>query len=184
MTRLCTVLFLIVSTLTISAQSKPGLSGQVIDAVSGKPVADAVITIPGAAGSSKTDKEGRFVWEGAPTPPFQVIVVLPGGQVARPVDVTTIDAAGLRIPVNSLADEAVTVVGAAPSIVAAPAAGKTMLSPAQIASRAPENLTQALETVPGINVVSEGHASVPAIRGLARGRTLVLIDGARVSSER
>lgn len=184
MTRLCTGLFLIVSTLTVSAQSKPGLTGQVVDAVSGKPVADAVITIPGAAGTSKTDQDGRFVWEGAPTPPFQVIVVLPGGQVARPVDVTTIDAAGLRIPVNSLADEAVTVVGAAPSIVTAPAAGKTMLSPAQIASRAPENLTQALETVPGVNVVSEGHASVPAIRGLARGRTLVLIDGARVSSER
>jgi hemoglobin/transferrin/lactoferrin receptor protein len=43
---------------------------------------------------------------------------------------------------------------------------------------------QALETVPGINAVSEGHATVPAIRGLARGRTLLLIDGARVSSER
>jgi outer membrane receptor protein involved in Fe transport len=43
---------------------------------------------------------------------------------------------------------------------------------------------QALETVPGVTQVSEGHATVPAIRGLARGRTLVLIDGARVSSER
>jgi hemoglobin/transferrin/lactoferrin receptor protein len=32
--------------------------------------------------------------------------------------------------------------------------------------------------------VSEGHASVPAVRGLARGRTLLLIDGGRVSSER
>ena len=43
---------------------------------------------------------------------------------------------------------------------------------------------QALETVPGINQVSEGHASVPAVRGMARGRTLFLIDGGRVSSER
>ena len=38
--------------------------------------------------------------------------------------------------------------------------------------------------MPGINQVSEGHASVPAIRGLARGRTLILIDGGRVTSER
>ena len=75
-------------------------------------------------------------------------------------------------------------VGAAPSIVAAPAAGTTLLSAAQIARRNPENLMQALETVPGVNPVSEGHATVPAIRGLARGRTLVLIDGARVCSER
>ena len=167
-----------------AAQSRPELTGQVVDAQSGKPVADAVITIPGAAGTSKTDREGRFVWNSPPSAPFQVIVILPGGQVARPVDVTAIDPAGLTITVSSLADEAVTVVGAAPSIVTAPAAGKTMLSPEQISSRSPENLTQALETVPGVNVVSEGHASVPAIRGLARGRTLVLIDGARVSSER
>ena len=174
----------VVFSLPIAAQSKTQLTGQVVDSTTGKPVADAIITIPGAAGTSKTDGEGRFVWESAPAVPFQVIVVLPGGQVARPVDVTSIDPAGLRIPVSALADEAVTVVGAAPSIVSAPAAGKTMLSPEQITSRVPENLTQALETVPGVNVVSEGHAAVPAIRGLARGRTLVLIDGARVSSER
>ena len=43
---------------------------------------------------------------------------------------------------------------------------------------------QALETVPGINQVSEGHAAVPAVRGLARGRTLFLIDGGRVTAER
>ena len=178
------VLTLVVSSFPAAAQSRPELTGQVVDAQSGKPVADAVITIPGAAGTSKTDREGRFVWNSPPPTPFQVIVILPGGQVARPVDVASLDPAGLTIPVNSLADEAITVVGAAPSIVTAPAAGKTMLSPEQISSRSPENLTQALETVPGVNVVSEGHASVPAIRGLARGRTLVLIDGARVSSER
>ena len=50
----------------------------------------------------------------------------------------------------------------------------TLLSSRQITQRAPENLMQALETVPGVNQVSEGHASVPAIRGLARGRTLLL----------
>lgn len=178
------LLTFLLSSLPAAAQSKPELTGQVVDAKTGKPVADAMITIPGAAGTSKTDGEGRFVWNSPPPTPFQVIVILPGGQVARPVDVAAIGPAGLTIPVNSLADEAVTVVGAAPSIVTSPAAGKTMLSPEQISSRAPENLTQALETVPGVNVVSEGHASVPAIRGLARGRTLVLIDGARVSSER
>lgn len=166
------------------AQSRAGFTGRVIDAKTTKPIADATITIPGVPGTSRTDRDGRFVWEGSPAVPFQVIIVLPGGQVARPVDVTTLDGSVVMIPVNALADEAVTVVGAAPSIVAAPGAGKTLLSPAQIASRSPENLTQALETVPGVNVVSEGHAAVPVIRGLARGRTLVLIDGARVSSER
>ena len=53
-----------------------------------------------------------------------------------------------------------------------------------MAVRQPTNLMQAIENVAGVNQVSEGQAAVPAIRGLARGRTLILIDGARVSSER
>jgi len=183
MPTLLTVLVLILSAAAAHAQSR-GFTGRVVDAKTLNPVADATVTIPGLPGTSRTDKNGEFAWAGAPAVPFQVIVVLAGGQVARPVDITTLDGSVVTIQINPLTDEAVTVVGAAPSIVTAPAAGKTLLSPEQLASRSPENLTQALETVPGVNAVSEGHASVPAIRGLARGRTLVLIDGARVSSER
>ena len=158
--------------------------GRVVQSGSDKPVPGAVITVPGVPGTAKTDGNGEFTWPAPPAPPFQIIVVLPGGHVARPVDVPRLEPGVLSIPVDALADETVTVVGAAPSIVAAPAAGKTLLSNAQVARRTPENLMQALETVPGVTQVSEGHATVPAIRGLARGRTLVLIDGARVSSER
>ena len=161
-----------------------GLKGRVIDAKSEQPIAGALVTIAGIPGSVKTDAEGRFTWPSATTPPLQIIIVLPGGHVARPVEVKTVDPNGIDVQVDPLADEAVTVIGAAPSISVAPAAGTTLLSSTQIARRTPENLTQALETVPGVNVVSEGHASVPAIRGLARGRTLVMIDGARVTSER
>ena len=74
--------------------------------------------------------------------------------------------------------------GAAPSVNTSAGSATTVLSGTQISRRTPENLMQALETVPGINQVSEGHASVPAVRGLARGRTLFLIDGGRVTAER
>ena len=184
MRRTVFLLLFFAATVTAHAQAPANLSGRVLNARDNTPVADATVTIPGLAGTARTDKDGRFQWQGVPALPFQIIVIMPGGQVARPVDITTLDGSTLDIPVSPITDESVTVLGAAPSIVAAPGAGKTLLSPEQIASRTPENLTQALETVPGINVVSEGHASVPAIRGLARGRTLVLIDGARVSSER
>jgi hemoglobin/transferrin/lactoferrin receptor protein len=167
----------------ILAQPK-NLSGRVIQAGSGKPISGAVVSIPGVPGTAKTDANGEFTWNAPPALPFQVIVVLPGGHVARPVDVKALDGGVLSIPVDALANESVNVTGAAPSIVAAPAAAKTLLSSAQLTRRSPENLMQALETIPGVNAVSEGHATVPAIRGLARGRTLLLIDGARVSSER
>jgi hemoglobin/transferrin/lactoferrin receptor protein len=115
-----------------------------------------------------------------------VIVILPGGKVTKPTRVTTMDwAAVLTITVEPAVTEDVTVTaGVAPSIDAAPGAGMTLLSSRDVALRLPANLMQALENVPGVTQVSEGQAAVPAVRGLARGRTLILIDGARVTSER
>jgi hemoglobin/transferrin/lactoferrin receptor protein len=166
-----------------AAQARQPFSGRVIDERTNAAIAGAIVTIGGVPGSVKTDADGRFTFEPSPAPPFQVIVVLASGQVARPVLVTDIGRPA-TVPVNALADESVTVVGAAPSIDASPGAATTLLSNLQIARRSPENLMQALETVPGISQVSEGHASVPAIRGMARGRVLLLVDGARVTSER
>jgi outer membrane receptor protein involved in Fe transport len=167
-----------------AAQSPAPFAGRVVDERSGNAVAGAVVTIAGQTGSSvKTGADGTFSLPQAPTPPFQIVVMLPGGQVAKPVLIEKTNEAAV-VRVNALADESVTVVGAAPSIDAAPAAATTLLSNRQIERRSPEHLLQALETVPGINQVSEGHASVPAIRGMARGRVLLLIDGARVTSER
>jgi hemoglobin/transferrin/lactoferrin receptor protein len=99
--------------------------------------------------------------------------------------VTTLDgAAELTVTITPLVSESITVSGSAPSIETTPAAGSTTVSGRDVAVRQPANLMQAVENVPGVNQVSEGQAAVPAIRGLARGRTLILIDGARVSSER
>jgi len=51
--------------------------------------------------------------------------------------------------------------------------------------RNPVTLSQALENVPGVSAIADGgQGSVPAIRGLARGRSLILVDGSRVSTER
>jgi outer membrane receptor protein involved in Fe transport len=158
--------------------------GQVVDRSTGAPVEGATVMVTGLPGTARTRADGRFQLEPRPVPPFQVVVVLANGTVAHPVDVTTFDGAETRIAIDPLASESLTVVGAAPSVTVAPGAATTMLSAEQIRRRSPEHLVQALEMVPGINQVSEGHAAVPAIRGLARGRTLLLIDGGRVSSER
>ena len=168
----------------VSAQTSNQFEGRLVQQDSSTPVAGAVVSIVGMAGSAKTDADGKFTWTPVPAVPFQIIVILPGGEVARPVLIETLGSGVTTIPVRSLSDEAVTVLGAAPSINATAGAATSVLSSRQIAQRNPENLMQALETVPGVNQVSEGHASAPAVRGLARGRTLLLIDGGRVSSER
>lgn len=160
------------------------IDGRVVRAGSDAPIAGAIVSIAGLPGSARTDANGAFSWTPAPAPPFQIVVVLPSGQVARPVLFTERPEGLFIVPVTALGQESLTVLGAAPSVDVAPASGTTLLSASQVANRNPENLMQALETVPGINQVSEGHAAVPAVRGLARGRTLFLLDGGRVSAER
>jgi hemoglobin/transferrin/lactoferrin receptor protein len=167
-----------------AAQTRASFDGRLVHEDSGAPVVGASVSIVGVSGTTRTDQDGRFTWEPPPAVPFHLIVVLSGGQVARPITVDALQEGTTSIQVSSLADEAVTVLGAAPSINTAPGSATTVLSGTQIAQRNPENLMQALETVPGISQVSEGHAAVPAVRGLARGRTLFLIDGGRVTAER
>jgi hypothetical protein len=159
---------------------------RVIDKTTGKPIPNAEVTILGHPGERFSDGEGRVSWSPAPPPPFEVLVVLPGGVFTKPVLVERLPASGvLDVPVESMLSESVTVAaGAAPSIETTPASGATLLTAAEVLTRAPVNLTQALENVAGVSSVSEGQAAVPVVRGFASGRTLILVDGARVTSER
>jgi outer membrane receptor protein involved in Fe transport len=149
-------------------------------------VANAEVTILGRTGKALTDAEGRFTLQPDPMAPFEILVILPGERYMKPYLVESIPEDGpLLVRVSPFVEESVTVTaGAAPDIDSAPASATTLLSHTDIEVRQPVNLIQALENVPGVNKVSEGQAAVPAIRGLARGRTLLLIDGARVTTER
>ena len=179
----CLLSLLVCLTTAVDAVA---LEGRVVEKFTGRPVAKAEVSILGRPGSTVTDADGRFSWHPDPVPPFEVLVVLSGERYTKPVIVEALPAEGpLVIEVAPLIAEAVTVTaGAAPDIQTTPGNGATLLTGADLESRQPVNLTQALENVPGVSQVSEGHASVPAVRGMARGRTLILIDGARVTSER
>lgn len=167
------------------AEIAEATEGRLVDKKSGAPIANASILVVGSTGTVKTDADGRFVIKPDLKPPFELAIVIAGGRLAKPVRFERLDAsATLVIEVESLVDEEMTVTGAAPSIDATPGAAMTLLSGADVASRTPANLVQALENVAGVSQVSEGQAAVPAIRGLAQGRTLILIDGARVTAER
>ncbi|MFA5908796.1 MAG: TonB-dependent receptor [Vicinamibacterales bacterium] len=160
------------------------LKGRVVDQ-QGQPVANATVSILGRPGEAITDADGRFEWQPDPPTPFEVLIIDKAGNYARPVMIERLEAGQeLTVTIQPLLSESVTVSGSAPSIEATPGAATTSISGRDVTARQPTNLMQAIENVAGVNQVSEGQAAVPAIRGLARGRTLILIDGARVSSER
>lgn len=168
----------------VSASPAFAFKARVVDE-QGKPVAKATVTILGRTGETITDNDGRFEWKPDPPPPFEILVIDAGGTYSRPVLISELNGdQELVITIAPLVSESLTVTGSAPSIETTPASGTTSISGRDVAVRQPANLMQALENVAGVNQVSEGQAGVPAIRGLARGRTLILIDGARVSAER
>ena len=170
--------------LVLFAGRAEALEGRVVDRLTGSIVVGAEVGIAGLPGTVRTDRHGKFVWAPDPPLPFTVIVILPNGRLAKPVRVTTISASTLEVPIDPAVTESVVIAGSAPSIDAAPGTSSTLVPSADIARRAPANLVQALENVTGVGGVAEGQSAVPAIRGLARGRTLLLVDGSRLFSER
>jgi outer membrane receptor protein involved in Fe transport len=176
---------LTVLSLAISA-TPTTINGRLVDAQSGKALAGATIVIVGQRGSVTTDGAGRFRWQTAPPLPADIIITVPGGQVAAPVRLTDLNPGiELTLRVDTAAvNETLTVLGAAPTIDAAPGAAAALLTAADLALRHPATLLQALDVVAGVSAISEGQGAVPAIRGLARGRTLILVDGSRATTER
>lgn len=169
----------------LAATQGPVTRGLVESVATGRPIAGATVLILGQPGSARTGSDGRFVWPQLPPAPFSVVVVLPDGRIARPIRVETLAATSeLRLSVDESWSETLTVRGAAPDIAASPAAALSSETTSGLALRHPMTLSQAIESVPGVSWIAEGQSAAPAIRGLARGRTLILLDGARVSTER
>ncbi len=152
----------------------------------GSPVVGAQVLILGQTPSTRTDGTGSFSWHPDPQVPFEVQVVLSDGHYTLPVLVEEIPAEGaLEVHVSSSSETITVTSGSTPAETpAAPASATTGLARQDLDQQQPARLADLLEHIPGVGHVSESHAAVPTIRGLAGGRTLVLIDGERVSTER
>ena len=177
--------FLLFSLALILCVNVMAIEGRIVDE-EGLPIVDATVSIIGHSGTATTDQEGRFVWTPDPLLPFEVLVVLRNGQYMAPALVQEIPAVGLLlIQVSPVAQDEIFVTSdVTPHIEAPKASGLALVKKEEILRSSAPRLTDLIERLPGVSSVSEGHAAVPSIRGLARGRTLVLIDGGRVTTER
>jgi len=152
----------------------------------GSAAAGYVVSVVGRPISVPTAADGTFHLEPTPPLPFQLVARAPDGWLAPAVVIESLPESGaLEIRLAAAVRDSVTVVsGVAPGLDLLPAGAATVVSVEALEQRPPQRLFQALETVAGASKLGEGADSVPALRGLARGRTLILIDGARVTSER
>lgn len=172
--------------LVLSVLGSPALlalDGQILrnDA---SPAAGVTVSIAGENRSVRTDATGHFSITPDPRYPARLVVIDAGGTTSVH-EIAATPSAPLEIVVGVTASETITVSGtAAAHIDAPPAAAADTLSPADLATLAPVHVADAVATIPGVGASDGGPSSVPSIRGLARGRTLMLLDGARVATER
>jgi outer membrane receptor protein involved in Fe transport len=148
---------------------------------SGKPVAGAQISVVGHTGTARTGSDGRFVL--APTPPLpaQLIIIGSGGEIS--VLRVTSYAPELRLE-EAFREEITVSTAGTPNIEAPPAAAPVVVGHEEIEQRKPAHIANAIATTPGVALRGEGPPAVPVVRGLAGGRTLLIVDDARIVAER
>jgi len=151
----------------------------------GRPAAGYVVSVVGGTLTVPTAPDGTFVLDPAPRPPFLLIASGPEGEISAPLVVAEVEAGAVDLTLEAVAQDSVTVVsGIAPGLDLLPASAAVVVSSEALEQRPPQRVADALEVVAGASKLGEGADSVPVLRGLARGRTLLLVDGARVTAER
>jgi outer membrane receptor protein involved in Fe transport len=160
---------------------------RVVDA-KGKPVPAARVSILGRAGSVAADPLGVLTLDSEPAAPFELGIFSPSGTWLGSVRVERLPREASSIQDLSLPEarstEVLVSAATAPSLLAPPADPVSLIWRGEWEQRSPNRLSEIIETLPGISKSDESTSSVPVIRGLDRGRTLVLLDDGRVTAER
>ncbi|MGE5346659.1 MAG: TonB-dependent receptor [Acidithiobacillales bacterium] len=153
---------------------------------SGKALPGAHVAVLGQSGAVTTGPDGTFRLDLEPPYPFELAVTDGAGtwlglvrvQARAPGKVLE-----LRLPSARTAEVEVWS-DVAPSTPAPPASAATLVTREEMVERRPSRLTDTLTEMPGTGRIEEGQSVVPSVRGLARGRTLLMLDDGRVTAER
>ena len=176
-----TVLVLLFVALSVHPLPAETHSWRLVDAV-GEPVRGATVRVGGGGASAVTNEAGQFSLDPEPEPPFALEVIGAHGAILGHVRV---EGRASRVLVLLAETEHVTVRGSAlPATAPSPAAAATKISRETLQADRPVLLSDAVDEVPGASNAGGGHTGVPSLRGMARGRTLLLLDDARVTAER
>lgn len=186
MNRLGRLLPSILVGVALLSSSLPGSAGErryrLLDA-EGRPVVGARVSVTGQPGSATTDAEGNLRLSPPPSLPFQIVVLDARGAFLGTVVVDAGESADIVLPAASR-EELTVRSDVSPETVGPPAAAPNLVTRSEMERRQPARLTDALADIPGVGRLEEGQSVVPSVRGLARGRTLILLDDGRVTSER
>ncbi len=185
------VIVVMVSLIDLQAdvrQPDTRLQGRVLSST-GQPVVQAEVRLDNFERSSYTNEEGIFVLDvPAGSNRIKLIISHPDYFEQDFLVNLTAEAKILKFVVNpyiSQKEEVVVTATRFPEPVTSVPAASSVLTAATIEEQLPAQVTEVIQNTAGVSTLGTGGFSVvPSIRGLARRRVLLLIDNARLSSDR
>jgi iron complex outermembrane receptor protein len=180
--RACAVLFACLASPAVAhAQPVVVLSGQLLDSLTGEPIAGASVFVEELAREARADGEGRFTVPGVAPGTYHVFVLADGYSSRRTEVVAAAGGLAVVVPVDpELHFEDVVSVSARARGQFESFQPTSVLSGQERDQRLEGSLGATLEGQPGVAVRSFGAApSRPVIRGLDGDRVLILENGQR-----
>jgi outer membrane receptor protein involved in Fe transport len=172
--------------LTIQALAVE-IKGEVVN-LEGKPVAQAIIFHSSSGSKALSDEEGCFSLS-LPEEGKIRLAIIHQDYIEQEIVLIAKDAQRKivikLIPYIIQREEIVVTALRYPESSASVPAAETVVSKETLEEKMAANITEGISTLPGVsNIGTGGFSMVPNIRGLARSRVLILIDNARITSDR
>ena len=172
--------------------SSSTVKGRVLDD-EGKPLSNVKVEVLDTTIFTQTKSNGIFVLENVKKEKLLVMFSHPD-YVSRTVQVVVEKSHAQMIeislraknPILMTIKEEISVTAEADSIIDINLPShRTILPSSVLTEMGTSNLAESVDKVPGVAAVGKGgYSMVPAIRGLAEHRILLLVDGVRITSER
>jgi outer membrane receptor protein involved in Fe transport len=193
MKRVLSFIFVILISVYSVFSYGPGfVKGRVLDE-EGNPISNVKVEVLDTSLSAQTKTDGIFVLEEVKSQKLLVMFSHPD-YVTRTVQFDMEKSSeklfeiSLRPknPILMTVKEEITVTAEADSIIDINLPShRTILPSSVLTEMGTSNIAESVDKVPGVAVVGKGgYSMVPAIRGLAEHRILLLVDGVRITSER
>lgn len=179
-------IFLVPFILTVQSFAVE-IKGEVVN-LEGKPVAQAVIFHRSSGSRALSDEEGRFSLS-IPEKGKIRLEIIHQDYIEQEIALSAKDLQrGIVIklvPYIIQREEIVVTALRYPESSASVPAAETVVSKETLEEKMAPNITEGLSSLPGVsNIGTGGFSIVPNIRGLARSRVLILVDNARITSDR
>lgn len=163
------------------------IKGEILS-LEGNPVPEAVILHRSSGNKTLTDEKGLFSFTVPEEEKIRLEIIHPN-YLEQEIVLTSqdlLEKITVRlIPYISKREEIVVTALRYPESSSSVPAAETVIPKETLEEKMSPNITEGLSNLPGVSTIGAGGFSlVPNIRGLARRRVLILIDNARVTSDR